>query len=428
MALFSLETIPERNALIVSISFFLVFSGWSASSSFATTKNGDVGAISIGIVYLVFTVSNLIALPIITNFSPKSVMFMSAIPYGMYIASNIFLDPINNYYHKLILYFLSSILGFGAACIWICQSMFITECSNQYETQKKLPKNSKLGYFNGIFFMCFLFNRFAGCLISGILFAYQYDESTVFTILSILCFFGCCGFGLISSTKKKKGKKRGKKKRQKNKSTWKMIQLSVVNTVRLWTDFNLICLIGFTMFIGVDSQFNAAVFPLFIKDKSTKMFILSVFGLTASISSLIWGKLSDTILPRLQVLVTGFMCKMAYYSFLYLNKDTALLLYENSEDGTGNNYVLFSLIIGALLMGISNGALLGQLSAIYPILLGKKPEVFANIKLWQSLSAASIFFMHSSLTLELKIKINLILLIVGYLPFVLWDSIRVKLM
>ncbi len=57
--------------------------------------------------------------------------------------------------------------------------------------------------------MFFLFNKFAGNLIS--------EEAIVFTILSVICLVGCCGFGLISS-KKKNGKKRGKKKKTKNKS------------------------------------------------------------------------------------------------------------------------------------------------------------------------------------------------------------------
>ena len=428
MALFSLETASERNTVIVSAAFFLVFVGWSASSSFATTKNGNVGATSIGIVYLVFTFSNLIALPIIANFSPRLVMFMSALTYGLYIASNTILDPLNNEFDKFVLYLLSTILGFGAATIWISQSLFITKCANIYEQQNNLEKNSKLGYFNGIFFMFFLFNRFCGFLLSGILFYLKYEVSTVFTILSNICLCGCFAFWLLKPEKAENKQQQTKDHEIVNISTISQIKLSIYNTVKLWRSYQLLCLIGFTMFTGVDLQFNGGVFPLLINEKSTKFFILSIFGLTASISSLILGKLSDKTFTRLQILIIGFVCKLTYYSYLYLQKEKVLNLYQDKESNDGIEHGdLVILITCALLMGIGDGCLLTQLSAIYPILLGKEPEVFANIKLWQSLSAAIVFFMHSSLTLVYKIKINLALLIIGYLPFVFCDSIRAKL-
>ena len=114
-------------------------------------------------------------------------MFWGAMAYPVYVAANINITPI-------ILYIASSILGFGAGCLWVAQSIFIQDCSNYYELQHNLSINSRLGYFNGIFFMGFLFNRFVGSVIVCIVFELGQSNSVMYILLAIICFIGCFGF------------------------------------------------------------------------------------------------------------------------------------------------------------------------------------------------------------------------------------------
>lgn len=117
-------------------------------------------------------------------------MFWSSSTYILYVGVNITVIP-------FVLYIAAVLLGFGAACIWVAQSTFIQNCANNFERQQNLTMNSKLGYFNGVFFMIFSMNRFVGNIAVAIVFHSNESNAFMYIILTILGVIGCCGFCLI---------------------------------------------------------------------------------------------------------------------------------------------------------------------------------------------------------------------------------------
>ena len=63
-----------RNALVCSVSFFLLFVAFGAAQNFATSANGNVGAISLGIVYGSLTLFNIFIPQALEYISPKYVL------------------------------------------------------------------------------------------------------------------------------------------------------------------------------------------------------------------------------------------------------------------------------------------------------------------------------------------------------------------
>ena len=124
-------------------------------------------------------------------------MFGSSLTYFIYILTN-------NQDNTKILYIGSGILGFGASCLWVSQSIYITLCSNNYEKSQKIGLNSKLGYFNGIFYSLFQFKSFLGNFIAAIIFAKNKSETNqnstkniMYVMMSIITFIGSLVFCLL---------------------------------------------------------------------------------------------------------------------------------------------------------------------------------------------------------------------------------------
>ena len=121
-----LHETSEWNALMCSMAFFLIFTAFGTVQNYATSLPGDSGAISLAILYLVLTFSN-IFIPAVAGFmSPRWAMFIGSATYAIYVAANI---------HEIdaILYAAAAIMGLGAALLWVAQGSFITQCSNEYE-------------------------------------------------------------------------------------------------------------------------------------------------------------------------------------------------------------------------------------------------------------------------------------------------------
>ncbi|ETO09283.1 hypothetical protein RFI_28107 [Reticulomyxa filosa] len=108
----------------------------------------------------------------------------------MFVASNIVLYP-------PILYTTSAIEGVGAAMLWVGEGTFITYCANVYERHFHFPLNSKLGYFNGIFWLFFQGNQFIGNLLCALLFQFNSSNRVVYIVLSAICLIGCLCFLFI---------------------------------------------------------------------------------------------------------------------------------------------------------------------------------------------------------------------------------------
>ena len=79
----------EWNALMCSMAFFFIFTAFGTVQNYATSLPGNSGAISLAILYLVLTFSNIFIPAIAGCMSPRWAMFLGSATYAMYVAANI---------------------------------------------------------------------------------------------------------------------------------------------------------------------------------------------------------------------------------------------------------------------------------------------------------------------------------------------------
>merc|ERR1719203_2092425 len=79
----------EWNALICSVAFFLIFTAFGTVQNYATSSHGDDGSISLAILYIVLTFSNILIPKVASYIAPRIAMFLGSATYAMYVAANI---------------------------------------------------------------------------------------------------------------------------------------------------------------------------------------------------------------------------------------------------------------------------------------------------------------------------------------------------
>ncbi|KAM0003185.1 putative Ion channel regulatory protein, UNC-93 [Helianthus debilis subsp. tardiflorus] len=105
-----------RDIHILSWAFLLIFLAYGAAQNLQSTLNtdGDLGTISLGILYTSFTVCSLFASSVVRKLGSKNALLMSTTGYWLYIAAN--LKP--SWYTMVPA---SLYLGFAAAILWVAE-------------------------------------------------------------------------------------------------------------------------------------------------------------------------------------------------------------------------------------------------------------------------------------------------------------------
>ncbi|XP_053707742.1 UNC93-like protein MFSD11 isoform X2 [Synchiropus splendidus] len=118
------------NVVILGVGFLFVFTAFTTCGNIEQTIvkslqnetfNGS-GYHSLGIIYGVFSFSNLLAPMFVSIVGPKLTMFLSGLLYSGYIA--VFIVP-----YTWSFYFTSVLIGIGAAMLWTAQGQFLVENS-----------------------------------------------------------------------------------------------------------------------------------------------------------------------------------------------------------------------------------------------------------------------------------------------------------
>ncbi|CAN9505535.1 unnamed protein product [Ophioblennius macclurei] len=118
------------NVVILGVGFLLIFTAFTTCGNIEQTVvkslgNGTFsgsGYHSLGIIYGIFSFSNLLAPTVVTIIGPKMTMFLSGVVYSGYIA--VFINP-----STWSFYFTSVLIGIGAALLWTAQGQFLVENS-----------------------------------------------------------------------------------------------------------------------------------------------------------------------------------------------------------------------------------------------------------------------------------------------------------
>ena len=419
---------------------------------FATSSEVNVEErdISIAMIYSIVPIATIFVGPIIKRISAYKVFFVATSCYVLYIAANIKVIP-------FILYTSSVGVGIAAPCLWIARNVFITKCSNHNELFHHQPINSKLGLFNGIFWMIFQFSACLGSLIGGLTFQLNGSIAWLYILFTCVCIIGVltfCGITpmnfnednlnindndktiqfemqlMLNSTDSTDST--DKTTTNSNVTDKKMedddhdIQHIVIEHISIKAEllqssnkmikvlkkFNFWSMTPFIVYSGLEMAFDSADFPTLIIDNTSKFYILGYYGLISVLSSFVIGKISDHF-DRLYVILLLLMVHTIAWISLYFYHET---IYEAQ-----NNFIFLGF---ATLFGIGFAIIATQKLAIIPILINNDAEVWQCIGLIESPSAAFIFYMHSYLNFETKILINCGMLIIGAIPFLCFKVIR----
>ncbi|KAK5982042.1 hypothetical protein GCK32_017192, partial [Trichostrongylus colubriformis] len=120
------------NVLQLGLGFFFNFFAFNSQGfieepvieSFGNRRNINkhAGYYSLSIIYAVFTVSNIVAAPIVKLLTPKWAMTVGVLCYASFQAG--FLNV-----NEIYLYISSAVLGFGAAILWTGQGTYLSQNS-----------------------------------------------------------------------------------------------------------------------------------------------------------------------------------------------------------------------------------------------------------------------------------------------------------
>ena len=359
---------PMANALHLSCSFCLVFLAFSVAQNSQTSLNPEVGAIGLGILYTVFTLSNTFSAFLVSALTVRLALFLGALCYALYVAANIYTIP-------TLLYASSAVIGLGAAVLWTAQGGFIAACAGAHEEERALPAHSTMGQFNGIFFSIFQLNQFVGNLLAALLYSYQASQSSVFGVMTVICGCGVATLLLLPKThaagsraalaeradmlRHAAGDARveddedgyGEDARSAAAAARAGAELdadaytatdaaprqsvsvsAVLSSLRLLSDGRLSLMLMLIIYSGFAQSWMYGAFPPLVLGNERRFFVLSFMGGADAFFSYTLGKLSDRV-GRLPILLLGLLTHSAVY--VYVASPYCAALATNAEADSG---------------------------------------------------------------------------------------------
>ncbi|KAJ0771550.1 putative Ion channel regulatory protein, UNC-93 [Helianthus annuus] len=331
-----------RDIHILSWSFLLIFLAYGAAQNLQSTlhTDGDMGTISLGILYTSFTVCSLFASSVVRNLGSKNALLTSTTGYWLYIAAN--LKP--SWYTMVPA---SLYLGFAAAILWVGEGTYLTSAARSQANDHKLHEGTVIGHFIGEFWGIFACHQLVGNLLTLALLKDGAEGSTSGTTLLFTVFLGSMTLGTVLMTflNKRDGEEtEGEKDSSLGfftflLSLWKQVMTPLC-------DLRLVLIIPLIAFSGLQQAFVWAEF--------TKYYVQPSLG------------------------ESGVGGAMAVYGVF----DAICSLAVGCEP-TGVLLVVYPLLIAAI-WGIGNGVLMTQLNALLAMLSKQNmPDFYFSCLKWK---------------------------------------------
>uniref|UniRef100_A0A0E0JBB1 UNC93-like protein 3 n=1 Tax=Oryza nivara TaxID=4536 RepID=A0A0E0JBB1_ORYNI len=359
---------------VLSAAFLFVFSAYCAAQNLESSVNteGDLGTVSMGILYTSFTLFSVAASPVVTWLGSKRALVVGTSGYVLFILANL----VPTWYTMVPA---SLYLGFTASIIWVGQGTYLTSAALSHARDNNLPEGQTLGNFNGEFWGMFASTQVIGNLISLALLRDGKDGGSVTgKSLLFVVFLGCMIVGIILMCLLSKRDEKGN-----NAPTHSSFGAMMKYIVAPLKDRRMILIIPLIAYSGLQQAFVWAVF--------TKNIVTPVLGISG---------------------VGGAMA-------IYGAADVVLCLPLVSHPMGGLLGAAIPLFIGAL-WGVGDGVLNTQLSALLGLLFEDvKEAAFAQLKVWQSGAIAVIFFLSPNITLQAMLILMATALIISFGAFLL---------
>ena len=338
------------NSIVVGAAFFMVFFSFNTVQGFVTTLGKEIGFLSLMVLYLFFAATNLIAPKVIELIGLRFGMIVGSACYVVFIAANAY--PA---WYTLIP--AAAVNGVGASILWSSQGTFLARSSEE--------KN--LGLFSGIFFAIFMSNQVAGNIVAGSLLLIDTPFLVIFLAFSVIAAIGCMIFGALykpPSVKSEVG------------TEW---TTSLYATIRHFKDPKMLLIIPLMMYSGQSQEFFYGSLPPRVAEwrHAGIAFCMVALGVFDTISSVLFGKLSDKI-GKLPVLCVLVLCANVGVLSSLLASPARPYLY----------FISFSSL------GIADGAVNTQLYALlgkHFVGLSSLEGAYALFRLVQALSTAAAY-------------------------------------
>ncbi|KAH6802570.1 Major facilitator superfamily protein [Perilla frutescens var. frutescens] len=395
----------KRDVYLLCWAFLLVFLAYGAVQNLESTMNteGDLGTISLGILYVSFAVFSLVASMVVKKLGSKNALVLGTTGYWLFIAAN--LKP--SWYTMVPA---SVYLGFAASIIWVGQGTYLTSTANSHANENNLHEGTVIGKFNGVFWGMFACHQLVGNLITLALLRDEGGTTSGTTLLLIVFLISMTlGTILMCFLSKRNGKE---ERLEGSVDTFSSSVGSLVTSMlNLLLDIRILLIIPLIAYSGLQQAF---VWAEYTKEIVNPVLgeqgvggAMAIYGVFDAISSLAAGRLTSDLSSITLIVSGGVFIQLIVLLWLLLNYSvTGGLL------GT-----LLPLLIGAL-WGIGDGVLNTQLSALLGILFKHDLEgAFAQLKLWQSASIAVVFFISTSISFQAMLIIMLVALCISVAGF-----------
>ncbi|KAK8337377.1 hypothetical protein V6Z12_A09G181100 [Gossypium hirsutum] len=181
-----------RDVHILSCAFLLIFLAYGAAQNLETTINseGNLGTVSLGILYVSFAFFSLFASLVVRVLGSKNAVVLGTTGYWLYIAAN--LKPTWYTMVPVSLY-----MGFAASVIWVGEGTYLTSIARSHAIDTGLHEGTVIGNFNGEFWAVFALHQFVGNLITLAVLPKGTEGSTGSTTLLFIVFLCSMTLGTI---------------------------------------------------------------------------------------------------------------------------------------------------------------------------------------------------------------------------------------
>ncbi|XWS67029.1 hypothetical protein CRYUN_Cryun05aG0251300 [Craigia yunnanensis] len=396
-----------RDVHILSCAFLLIFLAYGAAQNLETTVNaeGNLGTVSLGILYVSFAFFSLFASLVVRVLGSKNAVVLGTTGYWLYIAAN--LKP--TWYTMVPV---SVYLGFAASIIWVGEGTYLTSIARSHATDTNLHEGTVIGNFNGEFWAMFALHQFVGNLITLAVLQNGAEGSTSNTTVLFIVFLCSMTLGtiLMCFLRKIDGKEE-KVSADSSVSFCSAVVSRLKSVITPLLDTRMLLIIPLIAFSGLQQAFVWAEYTKYVVNpilgEAGVGGAMAVYGAFDAICSLAAGRLTSGLRS-----ITFIVCGGAFFQaviFLWL-----LLKYSATSGVLG---IVYPLLMAALL-GIGDGVLNTQLSALLALLFQHDTEgAFAQLKVWQSSAIAVVFFLSPAVTMQTMVVIMLAAIFVSLISF-----------
>ncbi|KAI4987402.1 hypothetical protein ZWY2020_020202 [Hordeum vulgare] len=374
---------------LLSAAFLFVFSAYLPTQNLQSTLNteGNLGAVSMGILYASFTVFTATAAAVVRRLGSRGALVVGTSGYALFILANL----LPTWYTMVLA---SVYLGFTSSLMWVGQGTYLTSAAISHATENKLHSGQVLGRFNGEFWGMFASTQVTGNLISLVVLGNDKDGGAANKNLLFTVFLGCMVVGIVLMCLLSRRDESRAESDCHEPHERSFLHDTSRPAVTPLADPRMLLLAPLLAYYGLQKAF---VWAVFTKSVVTPVLgvagvggAMAVYGAAGVVSSLVAGRLTSGLRSSTFIVSTGAVLQAGVLLWL--------LLFYSPMDGLLGSAA--PLVVGAV-WGVGDGILNTQLSALIGLLFeNDKEAAFALGKMWQAAATAAVFFLSPSATLQ----------------------------